>query len=105
MVGIAGLCGLAANLLRMPPRLPLFCFLSHRLRHFHCGQDLVARVGDKCLRSSPQCSSVICSSSVYREFASVDFEHALTTVPYNNIKHPEVTAVVIQFFINTTELN
>ncbi|KAI9517242.1 hypothetical protein NQZ68_008501 [Dissostichus eleginoides] len=35
MLGIDGLCGLTASLARMPPRLPLFCFLSDRLqRHF-----------------------------------------------------------------------
>lgn len=53
--GMAGLCGLAASLARMPPRLPLFCFLSHRLRRIHCGRSAGVGVGDLVgLRSRPR---------------------------------------------------
>ena len=37
MDGMAGRVGLAASLVRIPPRLPLFCFLAHRFRRLLIG--------------------------------------------------------------------
>ncbi len=67
MVGIAGLFGLAASLARIPPRLPLFCFLSRRLWRLRSGRDAVVGVGDGVgLRSRPRSRS----SSACAEFNS-----------------------------------
>ncbi len=58
MVGIAGLCGLAASLAWIPLRLPLFCFLSRHLWRLRCGRDAVVGVGDGVgLRSRPRSRS------------------------------------------------
>ena len=49
MDGMAGRVGLAVSLVRIPPRLPLFCFLAHRFRRLVIGA--VVAVGSGRIRS------------------------------------------------------
>ncbi len=68
MVGIAGLCGLAASLARIPRRLPSSAFSHAACSAFRCGRDAVVGVGDGVgLRSRPRSRS----SSACAEFKTL----------------------------------
>lgn len=59
MDGMAGLVGLAASLARIPPRLPLFCFLAHRFRRLLSGGGVAGGSGVVAgRRSNPSSFSV-----------------------------------------------